>query len=383
MTATTDLLVDRTDEELRAGGAVKWALTPPGVLPAWVAEMDFAVAEPITRALHQAVDLGRLGYGPPDEVTGVPEALSDFAARQWGWRPDPEHVVLAGDVVDALARVIDTLAEDGPVVVPTPAYPPFLEVPGHTRHELVTVPLDPDANTATHDLDGIDRALAAGARTLVLCSPHNPWGRVFSREELVALREVADRHGALVVSDEIHAPLALPGHEHTPYATVAGPESRFATLISATKAWNMPGVKCAQVVCRSRSDAQRVAAHPMHPGQSSLGTAASRAAYREGGAWLRAVVERIDGNRKLFADLVTQRLPRVRMRPLEATYLAWLDARAYRLDSPGQVALERGRVWVDHREWGPGGAGHVRVNLASSPERVEQVVERLALAWES
>ncbi|HET8601025.1 MAG TPA: aminotransferase class I/II-fold pyridoxal phosphate-dependent enzyme [Segeticoccus sp.] len=377
------LIVDRTDEQLRATGAIKWAAAPPGVLPAWVAEMDFAVAEPIARALHEAVDVGRLGYGPPDEVTGVPEALADFAADRWGWHPDPAHIVLAGDVVEALARVITTLCEDAPVVVPTPAYPPFLEVPAHTGRRLVTVAHDPDALRATHDLEAIDRELAAGARTLVLCSPHNPWGRAFTREELTALRDVADRHGAMVLSDEIHAPLVLPGHEHVPYATVAGPESRYVTLTSATKSWNMPGVKCAQVICTNAADADRVRAFPLHPTQSSLGTAATRAAYRDGRDWLDAVVERIDANRQLFGKLVAERLPRVRMRPLEATYLAWLDARAYGLGSPGAVALERGRVWVDHREWGPGGEGHVRVNLATSPERVEQVVDRLALAWES
>jgi cystathionine beta-lyase len=372
----------RTEAELRASGCIKWGLAPPDVLPAWVAEMDFAVAEPITAALHEAVDAGTLGYGPADEATGLGEALAKFAAAQWDWTIDPGHVVLAGDVVDAISRVLSTLAEDAPVIVPTPAYPPFLAVVGHAGRRLVTTPIDPDAAKATHDLAAVERELRAGARTLVLCQPHTPWGRSFPREELEALRDLAEAHGALVISDEIHAPLTLPGATHVPYAVVASPGAPVVTVTSATKSWNVPGVKCAQIVCSSTEDAQRLRGYPMHPGQSPLGTVASRAAYELGGPWLAELLDRLDANRALFAQLVAQRLPRARMRRLEATYLAFLDARAYGLASPGETALDRGRVWVDHRPWGPGGEGHVRVNLATSPERVEEIVDRLATAWE-
>ncbi|WP_186526107.1 MalY/PatB family protein [Leekyejoonella antrihumi] len=376
------LLHDRTDAQLRASGCVKWALAAADVLPAWVAEMDFAVAEPITTALHTAVDQGRLGYGPPDEQCGVAESFAAFAASRWGWQVEAERVVLAGDVVDAVARVLDTLAEDGPVVVPTPAYPPFLTVIGHTGRKIIPAPLDPDAAVAEHNLEAIDAALRAGARTLLLCSPHNPWGRSFGRSELEALRDVIEAHGAMVIADEIHAPLTLPGSSHIPYARVASPGAPVVTLTSATKAWNIPGLKCAQIVCSSAAQAARVRAHPLHPGQSALGTVAGRAAYEQGGPWLDEVIATLDGNRRLFARLVQEKLPRARMRPLEATYLAWLDARAYGLPSPGETALDKGRVWVDHRPWGPGGDGHVRVNLATSPERVAEIVDRLAIAWE-
>jgi cystathionine beta-lyase len=377
-----NLLRVRTEAELRASGCIQGSEAPAAVLPAWVAEMDFAVAAPITAALHEAVDGGCLGYGPADATTGVGEALANFASAQWDWAFDPRRVVLAGDVVDAISRVLATLAEEGPVIVPTPAYPPFLTVVGHAGRRLVTVPIDPDAVEATHDLVGIERELRAGARTIVLCNPHNPWGRSFPREELEALRDVAEAHGALVISDEIHAPLTLPGATHVPYAAVATPGARVVTVTSATKTWNMPGVKCAQIVCGSAEDAQRLRDYPMHPGQSSLGAVASRAAYELGGPWRAALLDQLDANRTLFTELVSGRLPRARMRPLEATYLAFLDARAYGLASPGEAALERGRVWVDHRPWGPGGEGHVRVNLATSPERIEQIVERLAAAWE-
>ena len=376
------LLHDRTDAELRASGCVKWASAPDDVLPAWVAEMDFAVAEPITSALHAAIDSGRMGYGPADENTGVAEALADFALDRWDWRVDPSRVVLAVDVVDAIARVLDRVAEDAPVVVPTPAYPPFLSVVEHTGRKIVPAPLDPEAKIAEHDLAAIDRALHEGAKTVILCNPHNPWGRSFRRAELEALRDVVEAHDALVVVDEIHAPLTLPGATHVPYAAVASPGAAVVTVTSATKGWNIPGLKCAQIVCNSADQADRVRSHPMHPGQSALGTVAAHAAYTKGGPWLDELIGTLDDNRRLFAELVRERLPRTRMRPLEATYLAWLDARAYGLESPGETALKVGRVWVDHRPWGPGGEGHVRVNLATSPQRIEEIVDRLAKAWE-
>lgn len=378
------LLRDRTDEEMRATGALKWAAAPPDVLPAWVAEMDFALAEPIRVAVQSALERGAVGYPAPSETTGVPEALAAFAEQRWGWGIDPEAVILTGDVIDGLALVLTTVCDDAPVIVPTPAYPPFLEVVGHTGHELVTLPLDPDAAVATLDLAAIDAALTAGARTLILCQPHNPWGRAFTRDELVAVRDVVGAHGARVISDEIHAPLTLPGATHVPYAEVAGSGSGAITLVSATKGWTMPGLKCAQVICDSASDADALRSVSMvaNHGVTTLGSIATRAAYREGGPWLDEVVERLDANRTLFTDLVAARLPRTRMRRFEAGYLAWLDARAYGLESPGETAMHDGRVWVDYRPWGPGGAGHVRVNLATSPARVEQIVDRLARAWE-
>lgn len=378
------LLRDRTDDELRASGCLKWAAAPPDVLPAWVAEMDFAIAEPIRSAVGSAVDVGSFGYAGPSEDTGVPEALASFSERRWGWSIDSANVILTGDVIDGLALVLTTLCDDGPVIVPTPAYPPFLEVVGVAGRELVTIPLDPDAAEATLDLEAIDEAFTAGARTLILCQPHNPWGRAFTRDELTALCDVVEAHGARVISDEIHAPLVLPGATHVPYAAVAAPGSGAITLVSATKGWTMPGLKCAQVVCGSSADAAALRSVPMvaNHGVTTLGSIATRAAYLDGGPWLDAVVERLDANRALFIGLVAKHLPRTRMRPFEAGYLAWLDARDYGLESPGQTALSDGRVWVDHRPWGPGGAGHVRVNLATSPDRVEQVVARLARAWE-
>ena len=220
---------------------------------------------------------------------------------------------------------------------------------------------------------------------MLLCQPHNPWGRAFGRAELEALRDVVLRHGARVVSDEIHAPLVLAGATHVPYLSLDGTHGHGIAVLSASKAWNVPGLKCAQLVTGNEADANLLRALPpvANHGVSTLGIAANVAAWRSGGPWLDALLLRLDSNRSLLGELVAEHLPRVRTRPLEATYLAWLDARAYGLDVPAAVALRHGRVMVNEgASFGAGGAGGVRVNIATSPDRLREVVVRMADAWE-
>jgi cysteine-S-conjugate beta-lyase len=381
-------IVDLTDSELRARGGLKWTMPPADVLPAWVAESDVAPAPVITERLHALVDRGDFGYPPFDADNGVPEAFCEFAQDRWSWSVDPGRVVLTGDVMAGVLLALTTLCEKAPVVVPTPAYPPFLDVVPLAGLPLVTLPLG-GLDHAELDLDRIARALADGARTVLLCNPHNPWGRAFRRDELEGLRDVVARFGARVISDEIHAPLVLPGATHVPYATLDGTADHVTTVLSASKAWNLPGLKCAQLVTGNDADLAALRALPFvaNHGLATPGIASTLAAYSEGRPWLDAWVQRLGSNRDLFTGLVSERLPGVRMRPLQATYLAWLDVRALGLGGPGQpvpseVALERGRVMVnDGRTFGPGGEGHVRVNLATSPQRIERIVDALAYAW--
>ena len=198
------------------------------------------------------------------------------------------------------------------------------------------------------------------------------------------LRDVVVRHGARVISDEVHAPLVLKGATHVPYATLDGTAGHTSTVLSAAKAWNLPGLRCAQVVTGTPADAGILRALPLVAvhGPSPLGVVGALAAYREGTPWLEELRRRLDGNRTLFAELVAELLPQVRRRRLEATYLAWLDVRGLGLQDPAGLALRDGRVLVnDGTRFGPGGAGHVRVNLATSPDRLDRIVRRLASAW--
>lgn len=378
------VIVDLTDEQARRTLPLKWGTVPSDVLPAWVAETDYALApavhEAVLRAVHDQVT-GYHGASAP-----VADALAGFAARRFGWDVDPGHVVLTADVMTGVGLALELFSEPGPVVVPTPAYMPFLDVAQTVGLEPVFLPLDPDAGRATIDLDRLDALLAAGARTVLLSQPHNPWGRAFTRAELEGLRDVVLRRGARVVSDEIHAPLVLDGAEHVPYLSLAGTHEHAVAVVAASKAFNTAGLKCAQVVAPGPGAAAALRGVPLvrNSGMSPLGAVAAVAAYGQGDAWLDALVARLSAQRDLFAALAAEQLPRARVRHQEATYLAWVDARGYGHDDPAGRASARGRVQVNAGPtFGPGGEGHVRVNLATSPDRLREIVRRLALGWGS
>jgi len=379
-----DLIRDLTEEELRQASPLKWGTAEPGVLPAWVAEMDFAPATEITEALAHAVQVGRFGY-PPFETDGgkLGEAYAGFAARHFGQDVDPARVRPVVDVTAGMRVVLDVLCEPGPVIMPIPGYSPQLAIAEITGRERLDLVVDPDAERAELDLDRLDALFRAGARTLVLTQPHNPWGRCFTRAELEDVRDVVLRHGGRVISDEIHAPLVLPGAEHVSYLALEGTADHATALVAASKAFNTPGLRCAQLVAGSDTDRDRLASVPMarNDSWSTFGVVAAVAAYTHGDAWLAALHERLDAQRTLLADLLAEHLPEARMRPLEATYLAWLDLRAYGHDDPAAVALDKGRLWVSPgHHYQPGLPGHVRLNLGTSPERTTEAVRRLALA---
>ncbi len=309
--------------------------------------------------------------------------LSGFAERHWGWPVAPEQVVSCVDVMSGIRLVLEFVAPPGPVVIPTPAYPPFLQIAEVSGRERVDLPLDPDADTAMLDLDGLDAAFARGARTLLLCNPHNPWGRVFTRAELVAIDDVVQRHDAFVIVDEIHAPLTLDGREHVPYLSLPSGAAHSVALLSASKAFNIAGLKCAQLVAtdpeilKALNDIPMVANHSTSP----LGLVASAAAYEFGDDFLLALNNRLTDNAALFAAGLSQHVPLAHSRALEGTYLAWVDLRAYGLDDPSRQARKVGKVLVySGRHFGAGGEGHVRVNLGTSTERVHEIVRRLASA---
>lgn len=377
------MLRDLTDDEARRALPCKWGQVDHDVIPAWVAEMDYALAPPVAAALADAVAAGVTGY--PDFRPGGPlgEAYAGFAHRQFGHEVDPLAVIPTVDVSAGVRLVLDTLSDPGPVVMTLPGYPPLISLPEVTGRARVDLALDPDAERAELDLDRLDHLLRAGARTVLLTQPHNPWGRVFSRAELEGLRDVVRRQGARVVSDEIHAPLVLPGAPHpmTPYLSLAGTHDHAVALVAASKSFNTAGLRCAQIVAPDPATRDRIRAAPdvLNSSWSTLGAIAAVAAYAEGDEWLDALRARLGEQRDLLVRLLAEHLPAARMRPLEATYLAWLDLRGYGHDDPAAVALARGRVRVAAgHDYHPGLAGHVRVNIATSPERLAEIVRRLA-----
>jgi cysteine-S-conjugate beta-lyase len=374
---------DLTDDEARVGMPLKWGSTEDGVIPAWVAEMDYAIAPPISEALHEAVARGVTGYPPFDLHGGeLSEAYAAFAERHYGETVDPGLVLPTVDVTAGVRLALDVLSEPGPMVLPLPAYHPQLGIPAICGRERWDIPVPPDVERAMFDLDHLDRLLADGATTLLLTNPHNPCGHVHTREELEGIRDVVRRHGARVISDEVHAPLVMPGAKHIPYLSLEGTADHAVAVVASSKAFNTQGLKFAQIVSAEPKTHQRLVEVPLaqNDSWSSLGVVAALAAYRHGDPWLAALIDRLTEIRALLADLLAEHMPEARMRPLEATYLAWLDLRAYGHEDPAAVALSGGVRTSPGHDFHPGLPGHIRLNLATSRERLTEIVRRLGAA---
>ncbi|MFN8192838.1 MAG: aminotransferase class I/II-fold pyridoxal phosphate-dependent enzyme [Nocardioidaceae bacterium] len=377
------MIRDLTDDEARHALGAKWGMADSDVLPAWVAEMDYALAPPVTEALHAAVEAGMTGYPPFRPGGALGEAYAGFARRHFGHEVEPENVLPVVDVTAGVRVALDVLCEPGPMIMPVPAYHPQLDIAEITGRERLDLVVDPDDERAELDLDRLDRLFADGARTLLLTQPHNPWGRVFTRQELEGVRDVVLRHGARVISDEIHAPLVLPGAEQVPYLSLEGTADHAVAMVASSKAFNTAGLKCAQMVTADPATRARLTSIPYarNDSWSTLGVVAAVAAYNDGDPWLASLIERLDEQRTLLAALLAEHLPEARMRPLEATYLVWLDLRAYGDDDPAATLLDKGRVWVNPgHHFHPGLPGHVRLNIATSPARLTEIVSRMGAA---
>lgn len=368
---------------------MKWRTYPEDVLPLWVAEMDVPLAEPVARAVRDAVERGDTGY---PAGTAYAEALADFAAKRWGWDGlAVERTAIVPDVMLGVVEMLRLVSEPGDaVVVNSPVYPPFYQFVGHMDRRVVEAPLGEDGRI---DLGVLEQAFGrvgsggsgnsgGGRPAYLLCSPHNPTGAVHTAEELASVAALARTYGVRVVVDEIHAPIVAAGVRFVPYLGVPGGENGLS-LMSASKAWNLAGLKAAVAVAGpgAADDLARLPEEVGH-GPSHVGVLAHTAALRDGGTWLDALLSGLDDNRRLLADLLAEHLPAVRYAPGQATFLAWLDCRALDLgDDPAAVFLERGRVALNSGlPFGTGGAGFVRLNLATSPEVITEAVRRMAAA---
>lgn len=378
---------DLTAEHMRAGGSWKWS-TPGashgrGLIGAFVAEMDYPVADAVADAVRGAADRSRFGYLPDGWVDDMAASCSAFWGERFGWAPDPAWVRPVPDVLTAFTATVRHFTRPGsPILLPTPAYMPFLTVPAMIDRELVPVPMPRSGGRFVLDLDAIDRGFAAGAGLLVLTNPHNPTGRVFDASELAALAEVVERHGARVFSDEIHAPLTFGDARHRPYAALSdATAAHTVTATSASKAWNLPGLKAGQVVLSNAADAAHWTAtgYLAEHGTATPGVLASTAAYRDARGWLDEVLAYLEGNRALLA---AADLPGIAVTVPDGTYLAWLDARALDLDEAPSAFFTReaGVVMTDGAACGEAGRGGMRLNLAMSRPVLAESLDRIASA---
>lgn len=373
-----------TVDTLRARRSLKWTAFPEAI-GAFVAEMDFGTAPVVTEALQEALDDSRFGYIAPTLDKELSRAAAEYQSRRFGWDVPASRVHPVSDVLRGFEIVIEHFSAPGtPVIVPTPAYMPFLTVPGQVGRDCIEVPLARDGDRYALDLDAIDAALAEHPGALVvLCNPYNPTGRVFTRDELVALSEVVERRGGRVFSDEIHSPVVFAPHVHVPYATVSeAAASHSVTAISASKAWNFPGLKCAQLVITSDADQatwERVSGR-LGQGPSILGIIANTVAYDKGQPWLDEVTDYLDGNRRRVAELLSELLPEAVYTMPEGTYIGWIDWRAYDLgDTPATwLRKNAGVALSDGVHCGEAGVGFTRIILATPRPILEQAIRQIA-----
>jgi cystathionine beta-lyase len=375
---------------LRRRTSEKWAAHPPDVVPAFVAEMDFDVAEPIRRAASAVIERSDLGYPHP---VALGEAFASFARGWWGWDVEPSRVHAVADVMTGVAVVLGACTPPGSgVVINPPVYPPFFFRVEQAERRLVPVPLREEGSGGRHllDLEALDAALAEpSVAAYLLCSPHNPLGRVWSRRELLDVADCCARHDVLVLVDEIHAPLVMEGAEFVPFLSLDHPVTERAVVFqSASKGWNIPGLKCGLAVAGSAElsavvDGRREALFPSQPGVA--GTVAAYT-HPESHAWLRAVLGQLAENRRLLAALLPHAVPGIRAVWPEASYLVWLDfdgvgaGGAGLGDDPAGVLLDRGKVALTSGlGFGEPGRGHARLNMGTSPALVEEIVRRVAL----
>ncbi len=371
-------------EALRRRRGTKWTRYPPDVLPAWVADMDFDMAEPIRAGLAGMMEANDLGYAPKLPASGLPEAFAAFAARRFpGWEVAPERMIAIADIVQGIHIAIEAYTRPGDgVCTLTPVYPPFLQTVAETGRRLDFCTMVRGEGRYEIDFDALRAAIDDRTRLLLLCTPHNPLGRVFERDELEALAELAIERDLVVVADEIHADIVYPGFRHIPFASL-GPEveARTVTMTSATKSFNIAGLRCAVVIFGSDRLAERFNAWPerIRGAVSSFGMEATRIAWTECDEWLDALLAHLEGNRDFLHAFVAERLPGMRMVLPAATYLGWLDCREYGLEpDPYRWFLDRARVgFNDGRDFGDGGEGHVRINFATSRAILTQVLERM------
>lgn len=374
--------------ELQSHRSEKWRGFAADVLPLPVAEMDFPVAQPIRDLLTEMISKSDLGY-----LGSIPElgqGFAQFAGRRWNWEVDPLQVRAATDVGVAVVEVLRVFTNPGDsILVNSPVYQNFYNWINETKLNLVDVPFertgDESANPWQINWNGIEKAYAAGLKVHLLCSPHNPLGRVYTKEELLRIVALAKRYDVLVISDEIHAPLTFKGNTFVPMLSLgANAESVSVTVTAASKGWNIAGLKCAIIVSQNEVINARLATMPMavHFRASLLGGFATAIAFAEGEIWLDSVIENLDHNRHMLKDLLNSQLPSVRYHIPDNSYLGWLDLEALNLgEDPSVTLLEKGRVAFNAGHiYGKQCSQYVRFNFATSPTIITEAVHRIARA---
>ncbi len=372
-----DTLKDR-----KGSDSAKWKKYGDGVLPLWVADMDFVSAEPIIRALHDRAEHGFFGYAQPleDLCQTIRERLKDL----YGWEVPSEALFFLPGLVTGLNFAVQAFARPGEgVLVQPPVYPHFIKDPVNHGRALADPPLVPRGDTYEVDFEAFERAITPQTKIFILCNPHNPVGRVYTRAELERMAEICLRHRLVICSDEIHCDLVYEGFRHIPIASL-GPEVARSTitLMAPSKTYNLAGLRCGFAVIQDPGLAGgwKKATLGLNPGLNTMGQVAALAGYRDSQEWLDQVLAYLQANRDFLSRDISRWLPGVRMTRMEATYLAWLDCRSAGIPgNPFQFFLKEARVALnDGEEFGRGGQGFVRLNFACPRRMLEEALDRMS-----
>ncbi len=376
-----------TDEQCRAAGSMKWLAFDDDVIPAWVAEMDVVLPQGVKDALHKAVELnvaGYTGHAVPQKM-GFNDSVAAWHHRRFGTEVDPDSVVLLPTVIAALRLVLDALLDPGDgVLVNTPVYFPFFTVIEENNYTLFDAPMAKDAERYRIDLQAVEASFQEGAKAIILCNPHNPTGSIATRAELEELARIADTYNALVISDEVHAPLTAPSKQFISYSDVSSMAAAHSVTISSTsKTYNTPGLRNAWLFTHNTDylDALMGTSYEARNGASSLGISAAIGALDDCDDWTTELAEEIESRHDLLGSLLNKHLPKASVVKPEGGFLAWVDFSAYPKlgDDPAKWIRTHAKVALSSGPAFRGDSmGFARINVGTSAERLTRIVLRIA-----
>jgi cysteine-S-conjugate beta-lyase len=376
-----DEIIERGDTD-----SVKWGVYPKGVLPLWVADMDFISAEPIIRALKERSEHGIFGYSRPSRE--LIEVIRKRLRQLYGWKISGRQIIFIPGIVTGINIACQAFATPGEgVLAQPPVYFHFLRDPSWHGRVLHDPPVVPRGDSYEIDFDRFERAITRNTRLFLFCNPHNPVGRVYTIKELEKLAEICLRHDLVICSDEIHCDLVYPPHRHIPIASI-GPEveARTVTLMAPSKTYNTAGLECGYAVIKDNGLRKRwnEVSYGIVPGVNIMGHVAALAALRDGQEWLDQVLAYLRGNRDFLMNYIRERMPSIHVFDMEATYLAWLDCRDTGIKGkPSDFFLNQAEVALNNGEdFGAVGENFVRLNFACPRPRLVQALNRMERAIE-